>query len=134
MERSQPWRKLDKGWLGLGVGLMVLAFAALAFAHAAVLWAYVENNHVYVEAFFMGGKEIQNGRIIVVDEEGKKLLEGKTDKEGKFDFSPPVMDHMTILLRVDKGHGSEFKIHKEDFQQGEGFQEGPGTTQSKPPK
>lgn len=108
-----------KRWLSSGIGLMVLAFAALAFAHAALLWAYVENNHVYVEAFFMGGNKIKNTRIVVVDDKGKKLIEGKTDEEGKFDFAPPIIDDMTILLLIDKAHRSEFKIKKEDFQQGQ---------------
>jgi hypothetical protein len=124
----------SKGWVPFGVGLILLAFAALAFAHAAVLWAYVENNHVYVEAFFMGGDAVKNGKVVVVDAEGKKLLEGNTDEEGKFDFAPPVMDTMTILLRLDKAHGSEFTIKKEDFQDNEECSEKPGGTSAKPPK
>ncbi|MDY6952547.1 MAG: hypothetical protein SWE60_13630 [Thermodesulfobacteriota bacterium] len=123
-----------RGWVSLGIGLVILASAALAYAHAAVLWAYVEKNHVYVEAFFMGGNEIKNGRIVVVDAEGKKLLEGKTDAEGKFDFAPPVMDNMTILLRLDKAHGSEFKIKKEDFQQSGQGPEEPAESPAKPLK
>ena len=59
------------------VVVILVAASTVAFAHAAVLWAYVENNHVYVEAFFMGGTKVKNGRIVVVDKEGKKLLEGK---------------------------------------------------------
>jgi len=123
-----------KGWVAFGIGLMILASAALAFAHAAVLWAYVENNHVYVEAFFMGGNKVKNGRIVVVDAKGKKLLEGKTDEEGNFDFAPPVMDDMTILLRLDKAHGSEFKIKKEDFEQDQKCAEEPAESPAKPPK
>jgi nickel transport protein len=113
---------------------MVLAVAALAFAHAAVLWAYVEDNHVYVEAFFMGGKKVLNGRIVVVDAEGKKLLEGKTNEEGKFDFPPPIMDEMTILLLLDKAHRSEFKIKKEDFQQSDKCAQEPAVSSTESPK
>ena len=103
-------------WVCLGIALTVLFTSAVAFAHAAVLWAYVEKNHVYVEAFFMGGAKLKNGRIVVADANGKKLLEGKTDEEGKFDFAPPIVDDMTILLLIDKAHGSEFKIKKQDFE------------------
>jgi len=123
-----------KAWVSLGIGLMILASAALAFAHAAVLWAYVEKNHVYVEAFFMGGNKVKNGRIVVVDTKGNKLLEGKTDEEGNFDFAPPIEDDMTILLRLDKAHGSEFKIKKEDFQQSEKCAEEPAESPGKAPK
>ena len=108
-----------KRWVCFGVVFTVLASAAVAFAHAAVLWAYVEKKHVYVEAFFMGGTEVKNGRIVVVDANGKKLLEGKTNEEGKFDFAPPILDDMTILLLIDQAHGSEFKIKKKDFEASE---------------
>jgi hypothetical protein len=76
----------------------------------------VENDRVYVEAFFVGGDKVKNGRIVVVDAKGDKLLEGKTDGEGMFDFAPPIRDDMTILLLLDKAHGSEFKIEKKDFE------------------
>ena len=101
------------------VTFMVLATVSIAYSHAATLWAYVENDRVYVEAFFMGGAKVQHQRIVVLDRMGKKLLEGKTDKEGKFNFIPPIKDYMKILLLIDKAHGSDFEITKEDFQQGE---------------
>jgi hypothetical protein len=113
---------------------MVLALAGLAFAHAAVLWAYVEKDHVFVEAFFMGGAKVKNGRIVVLDKEGKKLLEGKTDEEGNFDFAPPIMDDMKILLVIDKAHGSEFDIKKEDFQQDQKSGQEPASSPTKVPK
>ena len=89
--------------------------SAYAYAHAAVLWCYVENNKVYVEAFFMGGKKVQDGRIIVIDANGKKLLEGKTDTQGLFNFEPPIKDNMKIILQLDSGHGSDFELTKQDF-------------------
>ena len=89
--------------------------AVSAYAHAAVLWCYVENNRVYVEAFFMGGSKAQNTKIFVLDKEGNKVLEGVTDKEGKFDFAPPFQDDMTIVLKIDSGHGSDFQLTKQDF-------------------
>lgn len=94
---------------------LFLTIAASAYAHATVLWCYVENNHVYVEAFFMGGNKVQNGKIFVVDKDGKKLLEGTTDKQGLFNFEPPMQDDMTIVLKVDSGHGTDFKLTKQDF-------------------
>jgi hypothetical protein len=117
MNCSQPRLVKDqRRWVSLAIAFMLLASSTVAFAHAAVLWAYVENDHVYVEAFFMGGDKVKNGRIVVVDAKGKKLLEGNTDGEGNFDFAPPVHDDMTILLLLDQAHGSEFKIKKQDFE------------------
>ena len=63
----------------------------------------------------MGGNKVQNGKIFVVDKDGKKLLEGTTDKQGLFNFDPPMQDDMTIVLKVDSGHGTDFKLTKQDF-------------------
>ncbi len=94
---------------------IIMAFCGTAFAHAPVLWCYVEGGKVHVEAFFSSGAKIQGGKIYVVDQSGKKLLEGTTDKQGNFEFTPPVKDDMTIVLRVDSGHTADFEITKQDF-------------------
>ena len=107
-------------WLCTAIFVLIAAAATMAFAHAATLWAYVEDNHVYVEAFYVGGTKVQGGHVVVIDNEGKKLLEGKTDTEGKFDFAPPVKSDMKILLLIDEGHSSEFQIKAEDFKTEEG--------------
>ena len=96
-------------------GLLMLFVVASAYAHAAVLWCYVENDRVYVEAFFMGGAKIQEGKVIVVDKSGKKVLEGRTDKQGLFNFAPPFQDDMTIVLQIDSGHGADFQLTRQDF-------------------
>ncbi|MDH4318387.1 MAG: hypothetical protein OEV64_08360 [Desulfobulbaceae bacterium] len=99
----------------LFISALILASATFVYAHAAVLWCYVENNRVYVEAFFMGGKKVQNGKIIVIDAQEKKIFEGTTNEEGLLDFEPPIQDNMKILLQLDTGHGSEFELTKQDF-------------------
>ncbi len=102
-------------WVLLLTMLALLAITASAYAHAALLWCYVEKDRVYVEAFFMGGNKIQNGKIIVIDDGGKQLLEGVTNQEGLFDFVAPVRDDMTIILKIDSGHGSDFQLTRQDF-------------------
>ncbi len=99
----------------VATSLLFLSIAASAYAHATVLWCYVENNRVYVEAFFMGGGKAQDCKILVLDKDGKKLLEGVTDKEGLWDFAPPMQDDMIIVVKVDSGHGADFKLTKQDF-------------------
>jgi hypothetical protein len=113
---SVPFVKITRVKVCLASLFISLLFAAsIAHAHATVLWCYVENNTVFVEAFFMGGNKVQNGEIFVVDKDGKKLLEGVTDKEGLFNFTPPIQDDMTIVLRIDTGHGADFTLTKQDF-------------------
>ena len=99
----------------LAATMLVLSFAASAFAHATTLWCYVENNRVYVEGFFMGGRKVQSGTVIVLNNKGEKILEGTTDKEGKFDFEPPYQGDMTILLKVDQAHDADFELTEQDF-------------------
>ncbi|MCK5915751.1 MAG: hypothetical protein KAG92_06400 [Deltaproteobacteria bacterium] len=96
-------------------GFFLLLATTHVFAHAASLWCYVDNHRVYVEAFFMGGKKVQGGDILVLDKTGKKLLQGKTDQDGLFDFAPPVEDEMKIILSTESGHGAEFKLLRQDF-------------------
>ena len=97
------------------ISALILASASFVYAHAAVLWCYVENDRVYVEAFFMGGKKLQHGKIIVIDSQENKIFEGTTNVEGLLDFEPSIKDDMKIILQVDSGHGSEFEITKQDF-------------------
>ena len=99
----------------LAATMLLLSFASSAFAHATTLWCYVENNRVYAEGFFMGGRKVQNGKVIVLNNKGEKILEGTTDKEGKFDFEPPYQGDMTILLKVDQAHDADFELTEQDF-------------------
>ncbi len=99
----------------LAAGILFLSLATNVFAHAAVLWCYVEDDKVYVEAFFMGGKKVQNGKIYVIDKKGDKIIEAATDKQGLYNFVPPFKDDMKIILRLDSGHGTEFELTKQDF-------------------
>lgn len=97
---------------------LILCFlACAAYAHSVILWAYVENGEVYVEAFTPKGTKIKNAPLVVIDKTGKTLLEGKTDAEGKFQFVPPVKDEMTIVMVIDDAHKTDFKLMPEDFDQ-----------------
>lgn len=96
-------------------GIFLLFFFSIASAHSVILWAYVEKGKVYVEAFTQDGTKIKDTKLFVVDKDGKKLLEGKTDAEGKYNFDPPVKAEMTIVLVIDDNHRTEFKLTAEDF-------------------
>lgn len=99
--------------------MLLFSFASAAFAHATNLWCYIEKGKVYVEGSFMGGKAVQKGKVIVVNEKGDKVLDGETDKDGKFNFEPPYKGKMTILLRVDQAHDADFELTEQDFKDAE---------------
>lgn len=101
--------------LALFALLLFCASASSVQAHAVNLWCYVENDRVYVEGFFMGGQKTKNAQVFVVNEQGEKILTGKTDEEGKFDFAPPYQGNMTVVLYVDESHQVDFELMEEDF-------------------
>ena len=97
-------------WAVLLVGLV-----SSAWGHAAIVWAYVENNHVYVEAFYASGKKVQNAKVVVVDKNGKTLLEGKTDKEGKFSYVPVTKNSQSIVVVAGESHVGDFELSGEEL-------------------
>jgi len=103
----------------LAAAMLLLSFAASVHAHATNLWCSIEKGKVYVEGTFMGGKAVQKGKVIVVNEKGDKVLEGETDKDGKFNFVPPYKGKMTVLLKVDQGHSADFELTEQDFKDAE---------------
>lgn len=99
----------------LVVLLLLLSAIGSAWGHAAIVWAYVENNMVYVEAFFPSGAKIQNATVLVIDAKGETLLEGKTDTEGKFSYKPTNRKSQTILIKAGESHVGDFELTDEDM-------------------
>ncbi len=97
------------------IGLLVLAIIVSAYAHTASLRCYIENNRVYIEAFFMCGQKVQNGRIYVFNQNGERILEAVTDKDGLCNFEPPCKDDFKIILRMNSGHRAELELTKQNF-------------------
>lgn len=99
-----------------GAMLLLAGAVSQVQAHGTNLWCYVEKGKVYVEGSFMGsGRVLQNGKVIVLNEKEEKILEGQTDKDGKFSFEPPYKGKMTILLKSDESHGADFELTEQDF-------------------
>ncbi len=93
--------------------LFVLAWVILgspAYAHKVMVFAYQEGNRVYLEGYFADGKKTQNSLVEVFGEDGSKLLEGKTDKEGVFSFPMPDVPEVRIVLTGSMGHRAECRV------------------------
>ena len=104
--------------LGFLAGLMVvfLGVAVPAMAHKVNIFAYVEKGTVFTESYFPDGKKVEGGRIEVLDTSGKKLLEGKTDKEGLFSFPLPAKkEDLTIVVEASMGHKNSFILKKSEM-------------------
>ena len=70
-------------WLSF---LLVLGnlLAPGAWAHKVNLFAYVEGETVYTESYFPDGKKVKKEKKEVLEANGTKILEGKTDAQGSF--------------------------------------------------
>jgi nickel transport protein len=87
------------------------------------IFAYVEGDTVYTESYFPDGRKVEGGIIEVYDSQGNKLLGGITDKNGQFNFKPPIRDDLKIVLIASMGHKNSYTISKGEFSEGRGEQE-----------
>lgn len=116
MKRSKLYGvfKLVLASLGL-MSLIVTMTSSTALAHKVNIHAYVKGDTVFTESYFPDGKKIEGGTIEVYDSQGKKLLEGTTDKDGLFSFKIPKKDDLNIVLIATTGHKNAFLLKKEDM-------------------
>ena len=99
--------------------LCVLLFASPALAHKVNLFAYAEGGMIYSESYFPDGKPVSDAKVLVYDSQSKLLLEGRTDKNGLFNFKIPKLDDITIVLEASMGHKNSFKLRKSDVEAGQ---------------
>lgn len=101
---------------GILAALMTFAlFHAPAYGHKVNIFAYVENGKIFTESYFPDGKAVEDGVIEVLDSQGQKIAEGKTDKEGKFSLPIPKKEDLTIVINASMGHKNTFLLKKTDM-------------------
>lgn len=92
------------------IGVFSLWFATIANAHKVTIFAWAEGNTVYTQSKFSGGKMVRNGKVEVFDNQGKLLLEGRTDERGAFAFQTPAITDLNIVLIAGMGHRSTWRL------------------------
>ena len=101
-----------------------LLFVSLANAHKVNIYAYAEDGLVHSESYFVDGTKCKNSVLEVFDEkDGTKLLEGKTDKEGKFSFKIPKVTSLKLVLHASMGHQSDFTIGEDEVREAMGVKQ-----------
>ena len=102
--------------------LIIIMMDASVFAHKVNIFAYVEGDKVYSESYFNDGKKCIDSKIEVFDNQGNKLLEGLTDKEGEFSFEVPSEDgDLKIVLTASMGHRAEYTISTDELSSAAGL-------------
>jgi len=95
--------------------LLLLMPASVVFAHKVNIFAYVEGDTVYTESYFPDGTKVKDGIVEVYDSQGIKLLEGKSDENGEFNFKPPKKDDLEIVLIASMGHKNSYTLSADEL-------------------
>ena len=96
--------------LAAGLATWVIA----AYAHSPVFDCYLENDDtVTCEGGFSDGTSAENAAVRVLDENGKVLLEGKIDAEGRFSFRKPDGEYHIVF---DAGPRHSVTIFSSDIE------------------
>lgn len=106
---------LLSGFCILLAAVSILAFASSALAHKLNVFAYAEAGKVFVEVYFADGKPVENGKVAVFSNNGQKIFEGTTGKDGKSSFPIPAKDDLKIEVDASLGHKNTFTLRKEEL-------------------
>jgi len=111
-----------------GAIILLLILFSTAYAHKVSIYAYAENGMIHAEGYFADGTRCRNSRVEVFDAKtGEKLLEGRTDKEGKFSFRIPKATSIRLVLHASMGHRNDYTLGEREVKAALGIQEaGPG--------
>lgn len=106
---------------------MVLWCGAAA-GHKVNVMAYVEGDQVVVDGYFSAKSKAMNSQVEVLDAQGKKLHEGKTDAQGMYRFPVSALGKVSgdlkIILNAGMGHKAEYTLRASEL----------GAAVSTPPK
>ena len=95
--------------------LLSAALSSAVYAHKVNMFAYQEGGQVFVDGYFADGKKAQKSEVAVYDEQGQLLLNGETDDEGMFVFTPAHKGALRITLDAGLGHKTEYKLSADEW-------------------
>jgi len=124
---SEKMRQLKK----IAPAVLILLFSCTSVCHAqqVSIFAWTEDGIVHTQSKFSGGKKVVNGKVEVFDPQGKRLLEGVTNKNGEFFFKVPAVTDLEIVLTAGMGHKNSWTIAADEV--GGGLPKS-GMSESKP--
>jgi nickel transport protein len=94
--------------------LAILAAGAPTWGHGLSVFAWVEGERVLVESKFSGGKRPVNATVRVLAPDGRELLAGQTDDQGRWAFDLPQKTALKIVLEAGMGHQAEWTLRAEE--------------------
>lgn len=105
--------------LGFFILIMALTPVSPALAHKVILFAWVEDGMIHTESSFAGKRKARDCPLIVRDDTGRIIHEGKTDDQGLYSFKIPdgVETDLILTLEAGIGHQAEWRIKKDELAQ-----------------
>ena len=97
------------------LSFLLLMTVSFVFAHKVNIFAYAEGDTVYTESYFPDGTKVKDGVVQVYDSQGTKLLEGKTNENGEFNFKPLKKDDLKIVLLASMGHKNTYTLSADEL-------------------
>ncbi len=139
MNRSNPFKGCATAVKVITFFVLVLLYMLVsvpnALAHKVLLFAYVEGDMVVVNGGFSDGTFCNDAKLEVFDPSGKKILEGRTDKNGVFSFAPPQRTDLKMVLDAGMGHRAEYTMPAEELPEIAASKNGKAVDQAiKPPE
>ena len=103
--------------LGFFILFQALTPVGQVFAHKVILFAWVENGMIHTESSFAGERKARDCPLMVQDETGRVVHEGKTNEEGLYSFKIPegVETGLILTLKAGTGHQAEWRIPKDEL-------------------
>jgi nickel transport protein len=95
---------------GLCVTWALLALPDAARAHRVYLFAWDEDGRVCSESYYSKTARIADAELAVRDADGKELLRGRSDSDGRFCFSRPSVAELVLSVDAGQGHRGEFRL------------------------
>ncbi len=103
----------------MAVCIMLFSLPCAAFAHRVNIVAWTEGKEVVTESSFSNGHKVHHGHVIVMDlRSGVTVLQGETNDQGIFRFTPPdeVFPHgLRLRINAGEGHQNEWTMEPVDM-------------------
>ncbi len=84
--------------------------SSAAFAHGMYVFAWSEGAQICAEGYYSSKRKVQGGQTRAVNQAGGIVAQGVSDGEGRWCFTPPAPEDLTIIYADDQGHRAEFVI------------------------
>ena len=95
---------------GLCAAWALLAPPDAARAHRAYLFAWDEDGRICSQSYYSKTARIADAELTVRDADGKELLRGRSDSDGRFCFPRPIAGELVLSVNAGQGHLGEFSL------------------------